>query len=359
MSATQVSSTNRFTHLLATKPWLLADGATGSNLFEVGLVSGDAPELWNSEQPEKINNLHQSFVDAGADIILTNSFGGTRYRLKLHNAQDRVEELNVLAAQIARKVADNSGRTVVVAGSIGPTGEIMEPIGPLTFDQAKEAFAEQAHALAKGGADVMWIETMSSPDEVRAAVEGVATVGLPVVCTVSFDTNGRTMMGVSPSDFAELERSLTPRLAACGTNCGVGASEVVACIHNLAEAAGPDVVLIAKGNCGIPQYIDGKICYNGTPELMAVYARMALDAGARIIGGCCGTSPLHLKAMHDALVAHTKGASPELEQIIGQLGEVSTGAKAQWAGEQSREAGAAAGATTRRSSGRRGASSAN
>ncbi len=359
MSATQVSSTNRFTHLLATKPWLLADGATGSNLFEVGLVSGDAPELWNSEQPEKINNLHQSFVDAGADIILTNSFGGTRYRLKLHNAQDRVEELNVLAAQIARKVADNSGRTVVVAGSIGPTGEIMEPIGPLTFEQAKEAFAEQARALAKGGADVMWIETMSSPDEVRAAVEGVATVGLPVVCTVSFDTNGRTMMGVSPSDFAELERSLTPRLAACGTNCGVGASEVVACIHNLAEAAGPDVVLIAKGNCGIPQYIDGKICYNGTPELMAVYARMALDAGARIIGGCCGTSPLHLKAMHDALVAHTKGASPELEQIIGQLGEVSTGAKAQWAGEQSREAGAAAGATTRRSSGRRGASSAN
>lgn len=359
MSATQESSSNRFTHLLATKPWLLADGATGSNLFEVGLVSGDAPELWNTEHPEKITNLHQSFVDAGADIILTNSFGGTRYRLKLHNAQDRVEELNVLAAQIARKVADNSGRTVVVAGSIGPTGEIMEPIGPLTFDQAKEAFAEQARALAKGGADVMWIETMSSPEEVRAAVEGVATVGLPVVCTVSFDTNGRTMMGVSPSDFAELERSLTPRLAACGTNCGVGASEVVACIHNLAEAAGPDVVLIAKGNCGIPQYIDGKICYNGTPELMAVYARMALDAGARIIGGCCGTSPLHLKAMHDALVAHTKGASPELEQIIGQLGEVSTGAKAQWAGEQSREAGAAAGATTRRSSGRRGTSSAN
>lgn len=359
MSATQESSANRFTQLLATKPWLLADGATGSNLFEVGLVSGDAPELWNTEHPEKINNLHQSFVDAGADIILTNSFGGTRYRLKLHNAQDRVEELNVLAAQIARKVADNSGRTVVVAGSIGPTGEIMEPIGPLTFDQAKEAFAEQARALAKGGADVMWIETMSSPEEVRAAVEGVATVGLPVVCTVSFDTNGRTMMGVSPSDFAELERSLTPRLAACGTNCGVGASEVVACIHNLAEAAGPDVVLIAKGNCGIPQYIDGKICYNGTPELMAVYARMALDAGARIIGGCCGTSPLHLKAMHEALVAHTKGASPELEQIIGQLGEVSTGAKAQWAGEQSREAGAAAGATTRRSSGRRGASSSN
>ena len=324
MSATQVSSTNRFTHLLATKPWLLADGATGSNLFEVGLVSGDAPELWNSEQPEKINNLHQSFVDAGADIILTNSFGGTRYRLKLHNAQDRVEELNVLAAQIARKVADNSGRTVVVAGSIGPTGEIMEPIGPLTFEQAKEAFAEQARALAKGGADVMWIETMSSPDEVRAAVEGVATVGLPVVCTVSFDTNGRTMMGVSPSDFAELERSLTPRLAACGTNCGVGASEVVACIHNLAEAAGPDVVLIAKGNCGIPQFVGGSICYNGTPELMADYAVLARDAGVRIIGGCCGTMPEHLKAMRAALESRPRGPVPSLEDIQAKLGTFSS-----------------------------------
>jgi 5-methyltetrahydrofolate--homocysteine methyltransferase len=329
----------------------LADGATGSNLFEVGLVSGDAPELWNVDHPDRITNLHQSFVDAGADILLTNSFGGTKYRMKLHNAQDRVEELNVLAAQIARKVADASGRSIAVAGSMGPTGEIMEPIGPLTFEDAKAAFAEQARALKKGGADVMWIETMSHPDEVRAA----ATVGLPIVCTVSFDTNGRTMMGVSPSDFAQLEKTLTPRLAACGTNCGVGASEVVACIHNLAEAAGPDVVLVAKGNCGIPQYVDGKICYNGTPELMGVYARMALDAGARIIGGCCGTSPKHLRAMRDALEHHTKGESPTLETIVTQLGEVSTGAKAQWGGEQSRAAGAAAGATLRRGSGRRGA----
>ena len=349
-----MEASNRFTHLLATRPWLLADGATGSNLFEVGLVSGDAPELWNTDHPDRIANLHQSFVDAGADILLTNSFGGTKYRMKLHNAQDRVEELNVLAAQIARTVADASGRSIAVAGSIGPTGEIMEPIGPLTFEEAKNAFAEQARALKKGGADVMWIETMSHPDEVRAAVEGAATVGLPIVCTVSFDTNGRTMMGVSPSDFAQLEKTLTPRLAACGTNCGVGASEVVACIHNLAEAAGPDVVLVAKGNCGIPQYVDGKICYNGTPELMGVYARMALDAGARIIGGCCGTSPRHLRAMRDALEHHTKGASPSLEAIVSQLGDVSTGAKAQWGGEQSRAGGAAAGATLRRGSGRRG-----
>jgi len=344
---------NRFTRLLATRPWLLADGATGSNLFDVGLMSGDAPELWNFEYPERIANLHRSFVEAGADIILTNSFGGTRYRLKLHKAEDQVAEVNLAAARIARAVADASGRDVAVAGSMGPTGEIMEPIGPLTFEQAKAAFAEQAKSLAEGGADVLWIETMSSTEEVRAAVAGAATAGLPIVCTLSFDTNGRTMMGISPSDFAALEKTLVPRLAACGTNCGVGASEVVACIHNLAEAAGPDVVLVAKGNCGIPQYVDGSIVYNGTPEIMAVYARMALDAGARIIGGCCGTSAKHLRAMRDALDAHVPAPSPELAAIVDQLGEVSTGARAQWGGEQSRLGGAAAGANLKRGRGRR------
>ena len=349
----QGTSSNRFTHLLATRPWLLADGATGSNLFDVGLMSGDAPELWNTEHPERITKLHQDFVDAGADIILTNSFGGTVYRLKLHNAQGRMAELNTCAAQIARKVADASGRTVAVAGSMGPTGEIMEPIGPLTFDQAKAAFAEQALALAAGGADVLWIETMSSREEVEAAVAGAAVANLPIVCTLSFDTNGRTMMGISPSDFSGIEKTLSPRLTACGTNCGVGASEVVACIHNLAEAMGPEVVLVAKGNCGIPQYVDGAICYNGTPEIMANYARMALDAGARIIGGCCGTSARHLRAMRDALDAHTKSASPTLEAIVSTLGEVSTGARAQWGGEQSRLGGAAPGANLARGRGGR------
>ncbi len=355
MTIDTAADTNRFSRLLANRPWLLADGATGSNLFDVGLVSGDAPELWNFEHPDRIANLHRSFVDAGADIILTNSFGGTRYRLKLHQSEHRVAEINRTAAMLARQVADASGREVAVGGSIGPTGEIMEPIGPLTFAQARDAFAEQATALAEGGADVLWIETMSSPEEVQAAVAGAAVTGLPIVCTLSFDTNGRTMMGVSPSDFAALEKSLHPRLAACGTNCGVGASEVVACIRNLAQAAGPDVVLVAKGNCGIPQYVDGAICYNGTPELMAVYARMALDAGARIIGGCCGTSPAHLRAMRDALDAHSRGAVPELEQIVGALGEVSSGARAQWGGAQDRLAGAAPGANLRRGRGRRGA----
>jgi 5-methyltetrahydrofolate--homocysteine methyltransferase len=344
---------NRFNHLLATRPWLLADGATGSNLFDVGLMSGDAPELWNTEHPDRIAALHQSFVDAGADILLTNSFGGTIYRLKLHNAQGRMAELNTLAAQIARRVADASGRAIAVAGSMGPTGEIMEPIGPLTYDEAKAAFAEQALALKAGGADVLWIETMSSREEVEAAVAGAGVAGLPIVCTLSFDTNGRTMMGISPSDFSGIEKTLSPRLAACGTNCGVGASEVVACIHNLAQSMGPEVVLVAKGNCGVPQYVDGAICYNGTPEIMALYARMALDAGARIIGGCCGTSAKHLRAMREALEAHTPGPAPTLEEINARLGEVSNGARAQWGGEQSRAGGAAPGANLSRGRGAR------
>lgn len=357
MTATSSLASNRFNRLLQSRPWLLADGATGSNLFNVGLVSGDAPELWNFDQPRKISDLHRSFVDAGADIILTNSFGGTRYRLKLHQAQHRVGEINRRAAELARAVADSAGgREIAVAGSMGPTGEIMAPIGPLTFEQARDAFAEQAVALAEGGADVLWIETMSSAEEVQAAVAGAATVGLPIVCTLSFDTNGRTMMGLSPSDFAQLAQSLHPPLAACGTNCGVGASEVVACIRNLAQAAGPDAVLVAKGNCGIPQYVDGAIHYNGTPELMAVYARMALDAGARIIGGCCGTSPAHLRAMRVALDAHVRSDSaPELEHIVSALGQVSNGARAQWGGAQDRLSGAAAGANPRRGRGRRGA----
>ncbi len=356
MTVANPPESNRFNRLLHSRPWLLADGATGSNLFNVGLVSGDAPELWNFEQPDKISDLHRSFVDAGADIILTNSFGGTRYRLKLHQAEHRVGEINRRAAELARAVADDAGgREIVVAGSMGPTGEIMQPIGPLTFEQARDAFAEQAAALAAGGADVLWIETMSCAEEVQAAVAGAASAGLPIVCTLSFDTNGRTMMGLSPSDFAQLERSMHPRLAACGTNCGVGASEVVACIRNLAQAAGPDVVLVAKGNCGIPQYVDGAIHYNGTPELMAVYARMALDAGARIIGGCCGTSPEHLRAMREALDTHVpSGITPELDHIVSALGEVSNGARAQWGGAQDRLSGAAAGANLRRGRGRRG-----
>ena len=341
---------DRLAQLLATRPWVLADGAMGTNLFAMGLQTGDAPELWNVDHPERIAALHQRFIDVGADIILTNTFGGTRYRLKLHKAEGRVAELNERAVRIARGVADASGREIVVGGSIGPTGEILEPLGPLSAADATAAFTEQAQALARGGADVIWIETMSSPAEVDAAVTGARTTALPVVVTLSFDTNGRTMMGVTPAEFAGLGSS--HGLAACGSNCGVAPSELVASILNLKAAADVSAVLVAKANCGIPRWADGAIRYDGTPALMAKYACLARDAGARIIGGCCGTTPEHLRAMKAALDGHVTGPPPDLNSIETTLGVISTGAQAQLRGEQSRLAGAAPGAT-RRVGGRR------
>ncbi len=242
---------------------------------------------------------------------------------------------------------------MLVAGSIGPTGELMQPLGALDPEAASAAFAEQAAALARGGADLMWIETMSSVEETEAAIAGARTTDLPVVATLSFDTNGRTMMGITPSELAGLHRK--HHLAACGSNCGVSPSELVATIVNLAAASDSSAVLVAKSNCGIPQYVDGAIRFDGTPELMAVYAGLALDAGARIIGGCCGTTPEHVRRMRAALEAHVPGPKPDLATIEAKLGAISTGSQAQLRGELDRLAGAAAGAAGRRTAGRRGA----
>ncbi len=345
---------NRFLELLAEDKVLLADGATGTNLFALGLQSGDSPEFWNTDHPDRVAQHYRSFIDAGSDIVLTNTFGGTRYRLKLHDGQDRVTEFNKAAAQILRAEIDKSGRKVAVAGSMGPTGEILEPAGSVSIEQAAEAFAEQAQALAAGGADVLWIETISSLEEVQAAVKGAATTELPIIVTLSIDTNGRTMMGVTAEDIVNMQQDLSKPLAGYGTNCGLGAAEVVAAIVNMrttAAAQDKQDVLVAKGNCGIPEWHGGEICYSGTPELMAEYVGLAIDAGAKIIGGCCGTSPEHIAAMRTAVDSHIADVSPSLEKIESILGEVTAGAKAQLAGDQSVEGGAVSGG--RRSASRR------
>jgi 5-methyltetrahydrofolate--homocysteine methyltransferase len=315
--------------LLAARPYLVADGATGTNLFQAGLATGEAPEVWNFEHPDRIEALHRSMVEAGADIILTNSFGGSRHRLKLHKWQDRVREVNLRAAQLARNVADRAGRPVVVAGSMGPTGELFQPLGALGYEEGVEAFTEQAKALAEGGVDLLWIETMSAKEEVSAAVAGAQAAGLPYVSTVSFDTNGRSMMGVTPAEHARLCHGFSPRPLAIGANCGVGAAELVIALLNMTTATEPDEVIVAKGNCGIPYYLEGQIRYDGTPALMADYARLARDVGARIIGGCCGTSPAHLAAIRQALETHAPGARPTPEEIVRRLGPVSTGSMQQ------------------------------
>jgi 5-methyltetrahydrofolate--homocysteine methyltransferase len=309
--------------LLAGREWLLADGATGTTLFNMGLGSGDAPELWNVDHPDRIRTLYRGAVEAGSDLFLTNSFGGTAARLKLHDAQGRVRELNRAAAELGREVADSAGRPVVVAGSMGPTGEIMAPMGNLTHASAVEMFHEQAEGLKEGGADVLWAETISAPEEYRAAAEAARLAGMPWCGTMSFDTAGRTMMGTTAADLVQLVGRLDHPPLAFGANCGVGASDLLRTVLGFA-AQGPELPLIAKGNAGIPKYHDGHIHYDGTPALMADYAVLARDAGARIIGGCCGTTPEHLRAMRAALETRPRGPRPTLETIAAALGGFSS-----------------------------------
>ena len=313
---------NALAELLAEKKILLADGATGTTLFGMGLTSGDSPEFWNDTKPENIEQLHQGFVDAGSDIILTNTFGGTRHRLKLHHAQDRVFELNEKGAQIARRVADASGRKMIVAGSVGPTGELLMPLGPLTKEEAQFAFKEQMEGLKSGGVDVIWIETMSSQDEIEAAANAASELDMPYVVTASFDTAGKTMMGLAPSSLWSVFADNQVKPFAVGANCGVGASDLLSSVLDMTEKD-PEAIVVAKANCGIPVVRGDKVEYTGTPELMYDYTIMAMDAGAKIIGGCCGTSCDHLVYMRKAIDDHIADENierPSVDQIIAKIG---------------------------------------
>ena len=309
--------------LLSSRDWLLADGATGTNLFNMGLSSGEPPEFWNTDQPDNIRSLYRSAVDAGSDIFLTNTFGGNAARLKLHAAQGRVRELNRVGASLGREIADAAGRTVVVAGSVGPTGEIFQPMGNLTHDLAVEIFHEQAEGLKEGGADVLWVETMSAFEEYAAAAEAADRAGMAWCGTMSFDTAGRTMMGITSAKMAALVETLPNPPLAFGANCGVGASDLMRTVLGFG-AAGSIRPLIAKGNAGIPKYHEGHIHYDGTPELMGEYAVLARDAGVKIIGGCCGTMPDHLKAMRAALESRPRGPVPTVADIQTKLGAFSS-----------------------------------
>ncbi|KMW56934.1 Betaine--homocysteine S-methyltransferase [Candidatus Rhodobacter oscarellae] len=312
-----------FDDLLARRDWLLADGATGTNLFNLGLGPGDPPEFWNEDEPDKIRALYRGSVDAGSDLFLTNSFGSNASRLKLHQAQDRAYELSKLAAELGREVADAESRPIVVAGSMGPTGEIMAPMGSLTHEIAVEMFHEQAEGLKAGGADVLWVETISAFEELKAASEACGMAGMPWVGTMSFDTAGRTMMGVTSADLAKQVEKLPHKPAAFGANCGVGASDLLRTVLGF-SAQGTERPIVAKGNAGIPKYVDGHIHYDGTPELMADYAVLARDCGAKIIGGCCGTAPAHLRQMREALETRPSNGRPSLEVIADTLGGFSS-----------------------------------
>ena len=307
--------------LLAEREWLLADGAMGTNLFALGLAGGASGERWNLDEPARVESVHRDMVAAGADIILTNTFGANRHRLALHGLGDRAIEVNESGAAIARRVADATDRPVVVAGSVGPTGDVLQPLGERTLAEAFDAFAEQAEGLRRGGVDVAWIETMYAENELDAAVRAVREAGLTFLATMTFDTGGRTMMGIRPQDMPALEPCRAHGPFGIGANCGVGPAQLLDSILGLRAAARPEAVLVAKSNCGLPVLGDDmRVRYDGTPEIMADYACLARDAGARIIGGCCGTTALHLAAMRDALERRPRGETPSHALVETRLG---------------------------------------
>jgi 5-methyltetrahydrofolate--homocysteine methyltransferase len=279
---------------------ILADGAMGTMLFASGLQFGDPPEVWNVSQPEVVRRIHRGYLEAGSRIVMTNTFGGNRLRLRLHGLHERVGELNRTAAILLRTEVDAAGGHALVAGDIGPTGEIMAPLGTLSDGEAVEVFAEQAAALIAGGVDVIWIETMSHLSEIRAAIQGArqASAGIPVIATMTFDTRGHTMMGVSPE---QAVASLAAWSAdAIGGNCGNGPDELLPVIERM-HAAAPDITLVAKSNAGMPELVDLRAVYRADPATMAEAGLAFQAAGARIIGACCGSTPAHLKAMAEAL----------------------------------------------------------
>lgn len=315
--------TNALATLMKDRDWLLADGATGTNLFNMGLSSGDAPEMWNVEHPDRIAALYEGAMNAGSDLFLTNTFGGNASRLKLHDAQSRVHELNKAGAEIGRNLADKTDHQIIVAGSVGPTGDIMAPMGTLTHALAVEMFHEQAEGLKAGGTDVLWLETISAMEEFFAAAEAFKLADMPWCGTMSFDTAGRTMMGITSRDMSKKVAKIDNPPLAFGANCGTGASDLLRTVQGFVDA-GAEIPLIAKGNAGIPKYHDGHIHYDGTPELMADYAVLARDSGAKIIGGCCGTTPHHLQMMRKALETRAASPRPTMDAITTALGAFSS-----------------------------------
>ncbi len=290
---------NCLQELLSERGVLMVDGAMGTQLFATDLEAGDAPERMNLDQADAIVAVHRRYIDAGSDIVLTNSFGGTSFRLKLHKLDNQVVEINAAAARNGRAAADSVDRKVLVAGSMGPSGELLEPMGALTMDAARLAFGEQAKGLAEGGADLLWIETMSSLEEVEAAIQGArSATDLPIVATFSFDTAGRTMMGVRGVDV--VERLAQYDLAAVGANCGNNLADTEAAVAQM-RAAAPDMLIVSKANAGIPQWVGAELHYSGSPEIMGAHADRLRNAGINIIGGCCGSGPEHIAHMRGVL----------------------------------------------------------
>jgi 5-methyltetrahydrofolate--homocysteine methyltransferase len=293
---------NRLTALLDdrtdARPVLL-DGGMGTLLQDGGLDDGGSGELWNVDRPEAVRAAHEAYARAGARILTTNTFGGSRPRLAMHGLEDRVHELNQAAAAIARSVADE--HDALVAGDLGPTGELLAPLGTMSPEEAQEIFSEQLGGLRDGGIDVVLIETMSDVAEVEAAVAAARAVvpDLPVLATLSFDTNLRSMMGVRPAD--AVTALAAAGVDAVGANCGRGPEEMEAIAAELAAARPEHLLLVAQSNAGLPQVVGDHFEYDKTPADLADHAVALHKLGIDLIGACCGSTPDHIAAIRDRL----------------------------------------------------------
>jgi methionine synthase I (cobalamin-dependent) len=285
-----------FLDLLAEKSVLVADGATGTNYQNMGIEPGVAPEEWVFDAPDNVVALHRRFFDAGSDLVLTCTFGATTPRLADGPLAGRTREVNMRAAELAREAA---GADRLVAGSMGPTGQLVEPYGLLTRDACVAAYAEQAAALAEGGVDLLVLETFFALEEGLWAVEGAQSASdLPLVLSFSFDQGTHTMMGLSPTQVVEAVGPLG--LAAVGANCGRSLEDTDTIVAELVDAA-PGLPLWVKPNAGIPRVVGDAVVYDADPEMLAEHVRAYVDRGARIVGGCCGSTPEHLAAISRAL----------------------------------------------------------
>jgi methionine synthase I (cobalamin-dependent) len=285
-----------FLELLDERRVLIADGATGTGYQDLGLPIGTAPEEWLFDAPERVLELHRAFVDAGADLILTDTFGATPLRLQHTPLVGRVHDVNVRAVELAREAA---GGRALVAGSMGPTGHLFEPLGPLTRGECVENYADQAAGLAAGGADLLVLETFFALEEGLAAIEGTQrSSDLPLVVTFSFDQGRRTMMGLSPTDVVTAVAPLG--VAAVGANCGKTLEDADVVVEELLSVAG-DIPVWVKPNAGVPKIVGDAVIYEADAEMLAAHARRYVEQGARVVGGCCGSTPEHVAAIARAV----------------------------------------------------------
>ena len=291
---------NKFLERLNAGEIMVADGATGTNLQLMGLKPGTPPEDLVLDDPDTLLKLETAFVEAGSDIILTCTFGGTRLRMKDSKYQERAPEVNQRAVELAHKAASTRDN-VLVAGSMGPTGGLFKPYGPLTAEEVTATYAEQAAALAEGGVDLLVIETMFAFDETDAAFEGArSATDLPIVVSFSYDRGVRSMMGVKPKDVVTKYQEKGAALV--GANCGTTLENMEKVISEYAETA-PDFPLWAKPNAGLPRMdVETNVAtYDVTPEQMGEYAKKYIALGARIVGGCCGSTPEHVAGIVKAV----------------------------------------------------------